>query len=129
MRKLVYDLLSEDAVLRQWVPKAGFVERNAELTQLPRPFIVLPQVNILRGMGHSRRFLIEAWVYDDLGSYNRIDQICRRIERTMEDVAGLVTETAAVTTVEWTGRSADLTDDVVRANVRSTGFQLIGREL
>ena len=64
----------------------------------------------------------EVWVYDEPGSYDRIDTI---IQLLRDELCGVVAQPGKVA-CEWSGDSGELADDAWKAIVRNTTFQLIG---
>lgn len=64
----------------------------------------------------------EVWVYDEPGSYDRIDTI---IDLLHGELVGPVPEPGKVS-CEWAGDSGELADDQMKAIVRNATFQLIG---
>lgn len=129
MRELLYQILTNDLALRQQIPVERWVEGGNDLTNMPRPFAVLRQLPANPGIGGTYRWSCEVWVYDNAGDYTRIDSILDRVEEVLRETVGVKTLAHSLTVVDFAGRSADLVDDVLRANTRNSGFQLIGRRL
>lgn len=64
----------------------------------------------------------EVWVYDEPGSYDRIDTI---IQLVRSELVGPVASPGK-TCCEWSGDSGELADDEWKAITRNATFQLIG---
>ena len=74
---------------------------------------------------------MEIWVYDELGSYVRVDSILRAIRSAFVDMAVLArtrTDGSVVRLIQadWLGTSADLNDDVFRCATRNATWRLVG---
>lgn len=64
----------------------------------------------------------EVWVYDEPGSYDRIDAILTDV---VSALSGVVAEPGAVCAT-WQGNSPELSDDEMKAITRNASFRLIG---
>ena len=76
---------------------------------------------------------MEIWVYDELGSYARIDKILRALRADfvpdeLVEVKRTRTDGSVVRLVQadWIGNSADLNDDVLRCATRNGTWRLVG---
>lgn len=130
MRKLVYDLLIAQSVLTDQVPAVRWYEEGAVIdTPLARPFVILKTTGTSRNVG--RFTTLEIWVYDDRGSYTKIDNFLRTL-RSFLDTAAESSRTRSdgsvvrLVTTDWQGDSADLYDDIFRCGTRYGSWRLIG---
>lgn len=64
----------------------------------------------------------EVWVYDEPGSYDRIDAILTDV---VASLSGAVASPGAVA-CQWQGNSPELSDDDLKAITRNATFRLIG---
>ena len=88
-------------------------------------FLIIKFDDMRRGMGASNRTNVTIWVYDTNKDYRRIEQMLRRIRQLFEGTEATQTDTGWITAIRWTGDGADLFDDVYRASVRNSAFQMI----
>lgn len=79
--------------------------------------------------GRSKTHNFQVFVYDEIGSFVRIDDILRQVQET---VLGLTLEVspsgARCTHADWTGESADLTDSEKKQNTKYGLASLVSNE-
>lgn len=127
MRALLHTHLTTDPALLARVPAERFIERSSLREDLPRPFVATTfRASPPPEFGTSRRWSVEIYVYDDYGSYVRIDDILDLITSRVLSILGLRDSLYRITCAEEDGRSDDLQDDVLRANMKSASFVLVG---
>jgi hypothetical protein len=131
MRKLVYDFLNDNSLLEGVLGDNKIFERGSIIDTRPAdpPFIIYTITTTTRSIRPQSR--LEIWVYDERGDYNRIDSILRLLRDQLDDFTERVRvrgdgSTARWVAADWQGDSADLNDDIFRANVRSGTWVLIG---
>jgi hypothetical protein len=97
----------------------------------PRPFGTYRLRLSSRGVTSqsvSREVGLEVWIYDDPGSYLRIDGILNEVEAALKAVLhASAAEGESISQTRWESRSPDLNDDGLRAITRMTSFTLIGK--
>lgn len=132
-RHLLYSLLSGDAGIQ-----AVFGDRvidaselgEAEGHQPPFPFLVTRFRETTPGASPtSRRHLVELWAYDEPRDYTRLEKGLEAAFSLLDMKSGGPVTADSVTTwlVEgkWESTSNDLTDDVLRANMRYSTYTLV----
>lgn len=126
-RPWVYGRLCEPSVAAL-VPNSSVLS-GGSLTLVPsaRPFIIYRlngETPALKDGFETIRTtnFCEVWVYDEPGSYDRIDEI---IDAVKSEMVGMIVATGACA-CEWIGNSRELADDVFKAIVRNATFKLIG---
>lgn len=87
-------------------------------------FIIIKFGDMQRGMAAVSRTNVTIWVYDRNKDYLRIEQILKRIRQMFESVEAQATAEGWITSIEWTGDSEDLVDDVYRASTRNSAFRV-----
>lgn len=86
------------------------------------PFIVLrfdPEQREIEGVFSQD---VTAWIHDAPTSYVRIDQLCELVRLAVQ---GPITDDGGIA-ARWTGKSADLVDDMRGTFVRTISFRLFG---
>jgi hypothetical protein len=129
MRAAAYQLVSENEELRSMGFTAESVHRSLG-TESPeeRPFIVMSWGNedvAFRGTGTEQ---LQVWVYDEPGSFDRIDKALDVIERLFTDSTHVQDGAGGyMSAADWRGRSADLFDDIFRCATRYGQVTVTGR--
>lgn len=128
MRASIQSLLSEDADLRALgVADGAVVAANTLDDSIQfRPLIVVKWSFVNRGIGPSRRNLLELWVYDVPGDYTRIDAIINRSREILGMAAAISDGDGAITQIDWDGDGEDGYDDGLSALFRTSSFTVIG---
>lgn len=90
------------------------------------PFIVMRWGLISRGIGPSRRQMLDVWVHDRDRDYTRIDSILQRVEQLFASVFAEGATEGWITQIDWQGSSPDLRDDGYDTITRNSTFMLIG---
>lgn len=125
MRTIVYGLVKADVTLQAETPRwyeSGSVEDAPAL-----PFGILhygPRVGLHPG-AQDRTLRIS--VYDDKGSYDRIDRIIGHLERVLLPQIDVTQGDSRLTSVTWIQSSGDLDSPEYRANMRYVEFRIAGR--
>ena len=133
-RRWVYLKLTTSAPVLALVP-VGSIMSGGSLTGTPkdRPFIVIrvqDETPELRDDGKavasSRNCAI--WVYDEPGSYDRIDDIIEAIQATLQGQVVTIgaDDFGAGIAAIWSGDSPELADDELAAITRNTNYRLVG---
>ena|SRR5688500_5943102 len=91
-----------------------------------RPFLQLRWSNTTPGVDVVSRRDLVIWVHDNAGDYERIDSVIRRIKTIMSQLVGVPHAAGYLMVCEWTGDSADLTDDGHGTITRTTSFSIVG---
>lgn len=132
MRKLVYDFLVglEPAT---GIGSGSIFERSSLVDGRPAtpPFLIYTLTTEAADVRMPATSTMEIWVYDELGSYVRVDSILRAIRSAFVDMAVLArtrTDGSVVRLIQadWLGTSADLNDDVFRCATRNATWRLVG---
>lgn len=71
--------------------------------------------------------IVQVWVYDDPGSYDRIDSIMDALESGMPGPVVQHADYTGCIAVNWNGRGPELFDDEMKAITRFALLSLIGR--
>lgn len=106
--------------------KVYAAESADDITVMEFPFITTRWGNITRGVGSSRRQLLDVWAYDRALDYDRIDKILLRVEFLLTNVEAEEATEGFITTIEWQGSSPDLRDDGYDARTRNSTFEVVG---
>lgn len=91
-----------------------------------RPFIVLRWGVVQPGMGTAKRSILDIYVHDEPGDYDRIDSCISAIRTTLDEIGQVMTPTGSLTHIEWNGDSGDLDDDTYGTIMRYSTFTLTG---
>lgn len=118
-------LITDETLASRGVVPAAVLSGDVD-TPSERPFVQLRWNNTIPGLGTVDRRDLVVWVHDEPGDYDRIDSIIRRIKTIMGSLVGLPHEEGHLMTCEWTGDSADLTDDGHGTITRTTSFSIVG---
>lgn len=126
MRTIVRLALTADAPLATLgVVPEGVLSGDVD-TPEQRPFIQLRWNNTSPGLDVVSRRDLVVWIHDMPGDYDRIDSVIRRIKTVMASLVGVAHSSGHLMVAEWTGDSADLTDDGHGTITRTTSFSLVG---
>lgn len=126
MRAFIGRLLMNDGPLNALgINRQSVIAGNAD-TPEPRPYVVIRWQDTQPGVDVSRLRNVVFWVHDTGNDYARIDAIIARIRALMEGTAAVRTDVGWITTVDWTGDSADLDDDATRTIMRTTSYAVVG---
>lgn len=90
------------------------------------PFIVMRWGTIAKGIGPSRRQLLDIWVHDRERDYQRIDDALKRVEKVFASVVAADAKEGWITQIDWQGSSPDLRDDGYDTITRNSTFMVIG---
>lgn len=77
------------------------------------------------GMGASKRTQVTVWAYDRDRDYLRIEAMLKRVRILLEGLEAARTAEGWITSVEWSGDSEDLYDDIYKASARNSTFMMI----
>ena len=133
MKALWFTAMTSSQDLIAVVPAERIVERGTlrDADPLPRPFITYTISTVTRTGHNTASSFVEVFVYDDIGTYDRIHDIIRRlrgylesmpaISRTREDGSKVLLSYAS-----WQGQGPELSDPVLEAAYCSSSWQLIG---
>ena len=132
-RHLLYSLLTNDAGV-----SAVFGDRIVDASELGEtegtaplfPYLVTRFGETARGASPtSRRHTVELWAYDEPRDYTRLEKGLDAIFALLDLKSGGPVVAEGVTTWliegKWESTSNDLTDDVLRANVRYSTYTLV----
>lgn len=126
MRALVRLALIEDPILvGLGIVPLGVLTGDVD-TPEQRPFIQARWNNTTPGIDVASRRDVVLWVHDTPGDYDRIDSVIRRIKTIMASLVGVPHSAGHLMVAEWTGDSADLTDDGHGTITRTTSFSVVG---
>lgn len=97
-------------------------------TPQERPMIVMRWLNTSPGMGPVNRRLLQVWIHDEPGDYDRIDRCLQHVRDAFDELVGMYTGTAGkwLSQVDWQGNSDNLDDDEVGTFVRYGEYMLTG---
>lgn len=126
-RNWIYTKLTAPPINTVVDPAAVFAGGSITTSPNERPFIIYrigansPRLRDASNPVATSRFA-EVWVYDDHGSYDRIDSILGTIRGELVGQVASPDKTCC----EWIGDSIELADDELNAITRNSVFQLIG---
>jgi hypothetical protein len=130
IRSLVRNLLIADTDLLALIPADRWIQATAADDSPPaRPFAVLRFAGTFpMQVRAASQCALEIWIHDNAGSYDRIDEIVKKVKATMasSDQATEDSYNTDLIHAEWSGDSVDLFDDGYRTNTKSTSFNLTG---
>lgn len=126
-RAILYSALTGDAQLTAIVPTERIYAAGSLEGSPARPWIVIrtgDESSRLRDDRSSVASQLRAsvWVYDEPGSYLRIDAILTHVRRVLLAMPG----DASAICCEWAGDGPELGDDELKAILRVGNFTLIG---
>ncbi len=133
MRTLIRSLLLGNADLAELVPT--WYEWSAVVDQPPFPYGAIRlgvQQPGVTNRSTARQGRCEIWVYDERGTFTRIDQALRLIHDVMDNVVNAErTATGGrlvrLSQADWSQDSTELWDETRRANARSSAYNIVGR--
>lgn len=133
MREFFFRMLDNAPSLSAMGLRSGSVYQANTIDTSPaeRPFLSLSWGGRLRAGGVPASFpihprVLTVWVYDEPGDYRRIDRMIVDIRHLIiGTVAQEVGDGLYVSEVRWTGDSQDLYDDVYKAILRTTSYEVI----
>jgi hypothetical protein len=111
------------------------IPRQQEHDVPPRPFAEIRFSILTPGLSLVKRRRVEIWFHDDEGSYDRIDRCIKLVYGHLDQLAQVnfsdpeTGENSELILAEWISDSTDLYDTGYRTNCRSTGYDLVGKEL
>ena len=134
LQRIVYGALVSLPALTAVVPATRILEASNlsnEEGQAPvRPFLIYKTGSELPSWPSIEDNLMEFWVYDDHGSYDRINQILRALKDGMDRRAGDILVLSGVKWALMESRfqfaSADLQDESLHAIVRYASYRVVG---
>lgn len=120
VRDKVYAALNQPSLTNQ-LPGGLFAAGSMTGSVSQRPWAVYrinDETSQLRGDEEdaAKRTSAQVWVYDEPGSFKRIEQILETVLVLMKNASGLRTR--------WLGTSAELPDDEFKAIVKYATFQV-----
>jgi len=133
-RTYIYSLLREDAGSSDQDslgslglhPDDIYAAEAADDIKIDRfPFMVMRWGNISKGIGPSRRQLLDVWVHDRERDYQRIDNLLKRVESVFSSVVASDAKEGWITQIDWQGSSPDLRDDGYDTITRNSTFMVI----
>lgn len=129
MRKTIMSILN-DPTLTALVP--GGWHQQGSLDAAPDrvfgTYRLRGSVQSVTSRSLSREVGLEVWVHDDPGSYLRIDNILKELERILKAVVhASAAEGESISQTKFESRSPDLNDDGLRTICKMTSFTLIGK--
>lgn len=95
----------------------------------PTPFIVTRWGNTSRGIGPVNSRPLTVYVHDDHGSYDRINEIIKRVRTIMIGLAASGQSANWIIDVTWNGDSDDLADDTYKTLMRNAAFNVVANTL
>lgn len=126
MRRLMYDLLSNDPTLTALLPGGLFGDRMEFEVPLAKPFCVLVHEGPFVGIGRARQARTTLWIHDEPGDYTKIDNALKYACALIESSAPRKLNGVWLTEAKWEGTSGDLLDEARRTNVKNATFLLTG---
>lgn len=134
MRETIRNLLVADAGLTAVIPTERWIQAGAVLDVPIKPFVILrwiaPVAGDARGTFAQQ---LQVAVYDERGSYKRIDQLLGGKYRIggiyplLVGIAGLTGTDGYVAQADYLGDSGDQEDIDYKANLKFSSWQIIGR--
>jgi hypothetical protein len=139
IRELIYQGLFNDTVLNddlgvgQRVYPSGSLGIDPIPADPPRPYIQWGfgaeiDYREVRETGRTVRRTLSVWVYDERGSYLRIQNIHDRLRYTLEGLTGQVSPSGVqCTECSRTNLGGDLTDNVRNLGVKLGTYRLVAQ--
>jgi len=131
-RKWLYETITETPEIVAVVPPASvFAAGSLDGPIVSRPYIVIrlveniPQLND-GGVVVAYHDVGQIWVYDEPGSYDRIDAILTVVEDHLSGPVARGDDTEGLVCVNWNGRSPEFPDDEMKAITRFGQVTLVG---
>lgn len=129
MRAAAYQILTGSEKLQELgFTKASILRSLAADGPEQRPFMVLSwgEENVAFRGGSSENLTV--WVYDEPGSYDRIDEALDEVKRLFEEAVDVEDGLGGrLATADWRGRSVDLYDDIFKCATRNALLTVVGR--
>lgn len=130
-RTTIYQLLTQDA--HSSAPDSlggiGLHPEHIYAAGLDTPhgdvFVTIRFSTSSPGVGASKRTQFTVWAYDRDRDYLRIEAMLKRARYLLEGLEAVRTAEGWITTVEWTGDSEDLNDDIYKASARNSTFMMV----
>ena len=134
MRTLVRSLLMANEGLTELVGDRWF-EWSSLVDQPPFPYGLIrlsSQQPSVTARSITRQGRAEIWVYDERGTFERIDACLRYIHEVMDNVVNAERTTddgrlVRLSLADWSQDSTELWDEQRRANARSSAYNCVGR--
>lgn len=134
MRATVHQLLSQHPSLTPLIPTERWFQAGDVKDVPPKPFAVLRWLAPVNGDARgSLAHQLQVAVYDQRGSYKRIDQILGGPYRTggvwplLAGIIQLEGSDGRVTQADYLGDSGDQEDVDYKANMKYSSWQISGR--
>lgn len=134
MRKTLRGLLVADGSLTAVIPTERWYQAGAVLDSPPKPFAVLRWLAPVNGDARGTfAHQLQVAVYDNRGSYTRIDQLLGGKYRTggvypiLAGIAGVAGVDGYITQADYLGDSGDQEDIDYKANLKFSSWQIVGR--
>lgn len=134
MRATIHQLLSQDVGLTAFIPTERWFEQGAVIDVPVKPFAILRWISPVAGNARqSYAHQLQVQVYDNRGSYKRIDKILGGPYRSggvwalLAGIANLDGPDGRVTQADYLGAAGDDVDVDFKANTKYSSWQIIGR--
>lgn len=126
MRRLVQQVL--ESVDPQLLPPAQIIQGSNLTEQPPFPFLIHKLTITAATPSRRGKPGLEVWVYDEPGSYLRIDAILRAVRNRLAPGPHTLTDGSEhIAVVDWTNDSPDLPAEEFHGITRMCAFNLVGR--
>lgn len=129
LQSYVFDLISGDTVMRNLAFNENKIHLNHTVdTPQDRPMIVLRWQAVSAGIGPVNQRVLQVWVHDVPGNYQRINEALKRLRTILTRVQGVNVGDATdwITSIRWEGDSDDLRDDEAGTFTRNAQFRITG---
>lgn len=126
----VYTMLSSDAALISmgFTADAWFSSASAE-SPLQRPFGIIKWGGSFPAFKLTGSTDVTIWLYDEPGSYVRINAAIERIKRLITSAVQVQgSDQMTLTMAQWSGDSEDLYDDIYKCVTRNSTFTVLMRQ-
>ena len=127
-RALVHGAITTNPAIAALIPPERWIQQGALDAPQVRPFGIIAYSDTPRSTLGSEQPRLVVWVHDDRGSYVLIDRVLDLVRLALESAIPLEDADSRIVDVEWTGKSAEFTDDQYDTNTRNTQFTLTGRK-
>jgi hypothetical protein len=129
MRKTIMSLLNEPT-LTALVPGGWHQQGSLDIApeRVFGTYRLRGSTQSVTSRSPSREVGLEVWVHDDPGSYLRIDDILKELERILDGVVHVSAAAGeSISQTKFESRSPDLNDDGLRTICKMTSYTLIGK--
>ena len=134
MRATIHSLLVADVALTAVIPSERWYQAGAVIDVPPKPFAVLRWLSPVPGDAKgTRAHQLQVQVYDERGSYKRIDDLLGGPYRSggvypiLAGILGVTGDDGYVAQADYLGDSGDDVDVDFKANTKFSSWQVIGR--